>query len=244
MHVQENSAHIRRYIHPVTYFKLQQEQELKSLIYWDLTSNNFIYSKERILKRILELETLERQGFVFIGEKNWLQDCLATNFAPTFETYEKWVIHNFRNYLNILFKRVEDGDDFYGKNYENSVGVMWKGNLKFENRIVNFEPLANVSYNYLNEEINLYVIGNEDKPLSNYLCKLFEILHNFEYYVNMIPPIVYNPPCPPYIEELKLKDIFVEHPVNADFWSLSAISEYGADMEEEFYRNGRISFPY
>lgn len=245
MHIQRNSAQIRKYIEPTQYFQLQKEQLSKTYIYKIGRGNCY---PEDILKRIWELEVLEKQGFVYLGEKNWLQDCLkergfenlndekiqqdclAIKYEyPNFKypTYDRWIIDYLSKYLNINFVKTEHNNIIdYDTTYRNVVSYV---GTFIPELFLNFSQLYNPSYEFNYEKLDLYLLGDEQGVFSNSVCKLFEVLHNLEYYIAMLPEHSEEP--------FEINSLVFDNLISSEEFMINTLSVYGADMDYFFIGN-------
>ncbi|SSY81108.1 hypothetical protein [Alysiella crassa] len=252
MHIQRNSLKIRKYIESNQYFQLQENQLSKTYIY---KIGRINCAPKDILERIWELEALEKDGFVYLGEKNWLQDCLkersfinledknsqqdclAIHYeypAFCYPTYDKWIIDYLAKYLNIQFVKTENNDiiDYYY--ITNRDIVSYKGTLNLTPELfLNFSQLNNQSYQFT-DELDLYLLGNHQGVFPNSICKLFEVLHNLEYYITMLPELfgvgVDDDP-------LSIDSLVFDNLMSSEEFMINTFSVYGADLDYFFVGN-------
>ncbi len=221
MNIQPKSKELRKYIPTDDYFASLREQKEMSFIGEYLN----IWADEVVLKRIKELEGLEDNGFVFLGEKNWLQQFLNSNRSDSFKSYDQWVIDNFNSFLGINFEI-----DREYPTYSSDQGSLfaWKTIFPAHKYLLGFEELNNPAYCEFDEcdEFELYVGGNEDEPSRPHICALFEALHNLEYSISTLSSDTrgYAP--------LDMTGIDVSNNIDPSRWIINVRSEYGA----EFYK--------
>lgn len=212
MYIQPNSKEIRKYIPQQEYFELMAQQKRRS--YVGLSLRNCAH--EEIKKRIDELKELEKIGFVFFGEKNWLQNYYKDG-KITVENYSSWVLDNFSNYLKIEFTIAE--------NYPlNKDGVVWTADLNTENLLLDFKELNNPFFEKL-DELEIFIAGSEHAPSSIHLVQAFEFLHNFEYALHTFPHGDKGR------APLGITGIDVTNMEDPRRWELNVISEYGAERD-------------
>ena len=215
MHIQPNSSQIRKYIPRQTYFQMLDEQRNPSYIGFPLSLTN----EERIRQRIEQLEEKEQLGFVYIGEKNWLQTYLQNNKSSQFESYDQWVKHNFENYLGLQFK--------ISNEYDHLDYILWQAELDSKGIQLGYDDLKNSAFLEL-EELDVFVRGDEQAPNVTYLVQAFEVLHNLEYAISTLK---YKGSVQ---GEISATGIDVSNQVNPRRWELNVISSYGADWDFSF----------
>jgi hypothetical protein len=215
MNLQTQSKYTRRYFPLKEYLNLQKQQENISY-----TKNNLKELETRqISKRIEELQKQEEKGFVYLGEKNWLQSYLESENLEKFKLYSQWVLYNFENYLELNFKPIEDAS--------NSDIFVWETILDAEDLNLNFKELSMVNSTPF-DELELAIIGNKEKISKNHLIKLFEILHNLEYILCDLYEKI-----PKYSEE-SIMGIDIINNSDSTNWQLNLISEYGSEFNIDY----------
>ena len=212
MNIQPHSSSLRKYIPQEKYFRLMEEQRKRSLLDFPLDS----IEEKRIVQRIEELEKLEETGFVFVGEKNWLQSYLIENKSPQLQNYVQWVRYNFTNFMKLKF---EISQDFDHLDY-----IIWQAEFDGTDLTLGFDELKNPSFLEI-DELEIFIGGNEQSPHPDYLIKAFEFLHNLEYAVSTLS---YKPPGG---REISVTGIDVSNPDDPCRWELNVISDYGSEWD-------------
>ena len=213
MNIQPSRKQTRTYINKEEYFAFQDEQNTQSFI----GENLKIWAEEAISKRIQELSALEAKGFVYLGEKNWLQGYLNSGKPKDKTQYDSWVYSNFIEYLKLNFKVDET--------YPDVSKVVWKTKIAAKDYCLNFKQLANPAY-YEVDKLDLYVLGDSNQPYPSHLCLLFEALHNLEYTISTL-----NPDNEGY-DPLEITEIEVTNIVNPVRYLLTVVSEYGSEFNK------------
>ena len=212
MNIQPNSNQLRKYIPQQDYFRMMEEQRRRSYIGISLNS----WDKKRINQRVEELESLEKSGFVYVGEKNWLQSYLHDHNSSQFQDYHQWVNYNFKNYLGLHF---EISQGFSHLDY-----TIWQAELKTDGLLLDFEELRNPAFLRI-DNLEIYIGGSGLNPHEAYLAKAFEFLHNLEY---AIATLLYDPKGS---RALSITGIDVSNPVDPCRWELNVISDYGSEWD-------------
>ncbi|MEL7147702.1 MAG: hypothetical protein AAFO69_15110 [Bacteroidota bacterium] len=207
MNIQPGSAAIRKYIPAETYFSMQEDQRHKSFIGLSLNS----VAHNSIVARIKVLETLEKEGFVYVGEKNWLQCYLQNNHSSHFSSYNQWVTHNLENFLQLNLT--------LSSQYEKPI---WWATLDCEQHGLGFSQLQNPSF-LPPDDLELLIGGSEHFPHPAFMANSFEFLHNLEYAISTI--------CYEVPERLSITGIEVSNEVNPSRWELNVISGYGSEWD-------------
>jgi len=216
MNIQPHSKKLRRFISVDQYFPMHHQQKNQSLIGLYLKGR----SNELISIRLTELEALESQGFVFLGEKNWLQAYLQ---HEELHSYEQWVLQNFLDYLDIRFEI----DPYQGLHFDPSImDPIWKAVLPLQasKYLLNFKALFNRAYHPI-DTIELYVRGNNSAPYTTNMCALFEALHNLEYSMSTFSKDTKGH------EPLEITGVEVSNIANPSRVSINVRSEYGAEFD-------------
>lgn len=212
MNIQPNSSLLRKYIPPSYYFQLMDMQRHQSFIGMSLSHSN----EQSISKRIEELEELEKMGFVYLGEKNWLQSYLADKNSPDFINYDQWVWQVFTDYLHLNFKISQD--------FDHLDEIIWEAELDASNLLLDFKELENPGFLVI-DDLDVFVGGNQEQAHPAYLVKAFEFLHNLEYAVSTV---LYKSKGH---RVLSITGIDVSNPIDPGRWELNVISEYGSDWD-------------
>lgn len=226
MHVQPHSKQVRQYIPTADYFQLMAEQKRRSYIGLSLAT----WADEAIERRLAELESLEQRGFVYLGEKNWINTYYEENKSKELNSYDAWVRRNFSRFLQLEFT--------IDKNYptypvQEEVPIIWKayiGDLK--DLLLGFSELEYPAYMDL-DDLEIFVAGTKHNPSAAYLCQAFEFLHNLEYALSTQSV---NPRAP---RPISVTGIDVTNPTDPGLWELNVISEYGSEWDQTFV-NGRV----
>lgn len=212
MHIQPQSDQLRKYIPKEAYFQLMDEQKNRSLIGLPLN----LVDNPLIERRIFELEELEKSGFVYVGEKNWLLS-YEQQRSVDYRNYEQWVLQNFRSYLGLEFSI---SADFSHLDY-----IIWQAEFDATELVLGYEELKNPGYLDI-DELGILISGNEQGISPAHITKAFEFLHNLEYAISTIPSENM------ITRELSVTGIDVSNPTDPCRWELCAISEYGGDLEK------------
>ena len=213
MHVQPNSSQLRSYIPREEYVKLTREQQQLSLTGKNLDQ----IDKLLIQNRIRALELLEKQGFVYIGEKNWLLGYLE-QANTRFQYYREWVVWNMETHLKLKFTQAEE----IGSN-----GLpLWQTEFDASPYLLHFEALKNPAFLDI-DELELLLGGDESGPDLNCLVKSFEYLHHLEY---ALSTLTYAPKGG---RELSVIGIEISNISQPSDWGLIVISDYGSDWDFE-----------
>ncbi|MCT4615507.1 MAG: hypothetical protein N4A49_11600 [Marinifilaceae bacterium] len=223
MHIQPNSISIRKYIPTQEYLNLQKQQENLSLIMCDLSTidNNLI------IKRINELKEQEEKGFVYVGERNWLQEFLDSDKNSEFKSYSNWVLNNFENHLGISYKPTQDID--------NPKQIVWEAIMNAENLNLDLKEFSNLD-STLFDELELAIVGDQKNISKDHLIKLFEMLHNFEYILNDLYLKI------PDYSDITLLGVDFKNSSDTLNWQLILISEYGAEFDINYNNYKLIPF--
>lgn len=211
MHTLPNSRFTRKYLPHATYFTMMRTQRLRSFIGLSLKQ----VPQEQIQQRILELAKLEKKGFLYLAERNWLDTFLTTGI----DNYANWLRINFSNYLNIDFKI-----DTEYPNPENGYKV-WKAEMKASHLLLDFKKLQHKAFQRP-EYLDIFVLGSETRVSDIHLVQVFEFLHSFEYYLSIFPPKKQQR------KVLSITGIDVTNTVHPSYWNLNVMSEYGSEWDE------------
>lgn len=223
MNIQPNSISIRKYIPTQEYLNLQKQQENLSLIMCDLST----IDDNLINGRINELGEQEEKGFVYLGEKNWLQKFLNSNRDSEFKKYSNWVLFNFKNHLSLSFKPTQDID--------NPKQFMWEATMNAENLNIDFKEYSNIDSS-LFDDLELAIFGDEKNISKDHLIKLFEVLHNFEYILNDLYIKI------PDYSDITILGVDIKNSSDSSNWELILISEYGAEFDVNYNNYDLIPF--
>ncbi len=209
----------RKYIPLDIYQKLFEKIGHKSLLDKDLN----IVSESEIKSRINELDQCEQQeGFVFVGEKSWLETLLA---GQTRYPYEKWVEHVFRQYLGLSFTFGNYGP------FPDMPGKSWKVRLEKPGQYLpGHDELINPAIESVLEitHVDIHVFGTEKEISLKHLAKAFEFLFDLEYMIASLPQKT-GEGGPVAVEGLN-----VMHPEDPNKWELDVLSGYGAEFDYWF----------
>lgn len=211
MNIQPNSQEISKYIELEQYFALLSEQRHQSYIGSDLS----IWADAALRERLTELEDLEEKGFIFLGEKNWLLKFVENNRTNNYDTYDKWVIDNFQEYLGLTFVIDE------GSSIEND--KMWKAEISAADHIHRYHLLINPAYHEL-KHLELFVTGDCTKPSAMHICSLFESLHILQYTIASLSHDSRG------YEPSHITGIEVSNKINPHHIWLNIVSEYGSEF--------------
>lgn len=206
------STAIRKYIPWPEYQTLEGEVSCETLI----VQKNACEGEVRF--RIDRLQTYENElGFVFLGEKQWLESRLTWNFELT---YELWVQVQLSN---VVFP---EGLQFK----EESDGLYWEGYTEEMHLFALFPELT--PYSIQIDNLLVRIPGSAEQPESWQLWHAFEVLHNIAYYLHLAG------------ERYRGKKIFVDEIVFANqegLWRMDLINEYGSVGQVIFVNRGIIS---
>lgn len=213
MNIQPNSDTINQFIEVSEYFRLFQEQRFHSFIGEELN----LLANEELEKRIIELEKLETKGFIFNGEKNWLVSFINNSRSEEYDSYDKWVADNFKNFLGLNFVLDES--------YQSGMNKTWKAILAASNYLLNFDNLKNPAYQEI-EDLELYVGGSHAGPSQMHLCSLFDALNTIEYSIFTLSHDTqgYAP--------LSITGIDASNSIDPYRILINVISEYGSEFDQ------------
>ena len=211
MHTLPNSRFVRKYIPHSSYFSMMRTQKLRSFIGLSLKS----MAHEQIQQRILELAKLEKKGFLYLAERNWLDTFLTTGI----DNYANWLRINFSNYLNIDFK-IDESSSKPNEDYK-----VWKSELKVSQLLLDFKKLKYSTFQQP-DYLDIFVLGSENKVSDIHLVQVFEFLHSFEYYLSIFPPKRQQR------NSLSITGIDVTNTIHPSYWNLNVMSEYGSEWDE------------
>jgi hypothetical protein len=219
MNIQPNSKDVRKYIPKDEYFSLVSKQLAESYIGLDLRG----WAESAILKRLTELKELEDKGFIYLGEKNWLEDYLSSDSSETLRNYDSWVTQNFKQYLGFNFRPCPDDDLQNGY-------VIWETEIKAHPFLLSFPELHNPAYSKINE-LELIVIGTPKRPEPAHISRLFSALHNLEYIISALSSDTKG------YEPLGITGVCINTLSNPDLWFLNVVSEYGSEFSKTIINN-------
>ncbi|AMV25877.1 hypothetical protein VT84_15875 [Gemmata sp. SH-PL17] len=166
--------------------------------------------------RLATLRNAEEQwGFVYLGERQWLERRLEQNSAIT---YGEWV------------RDVLEDTVFYGYSYEVNfyLGGHWKGYT--ENLSLFWLPPELPFDNTEFVWVCVTISGDEAGICNLNLCHLFDILHDLSYYLNKF----YNG----HRERMSFGEIWV---LNGYQWGMCTATDYG-HLPYDFCGQTRIPF--
>ena len=212
MNIQHESASFRKYIPTFAYFQLQENQRSKSYIGMSLS-----HAEEAgIRRRIRSLEALEKDGFVYVGEKCWLKFYLENNRSNHFESYDRWISHHFENFLHLDFQ-ISPGRD-------GPTTVKRKAELDTDGLMLDFSDLRNPAF-FPVDDLEIMIGGDMEGMSPVFMVKTFEFLHNLEY---ALSTVTYKPPGD---NKVSVTGIDVSNPVDPSRWELNVMSEYGSEWD-------------
>ncbi len=212
MNVFPASKAIRRFISFEDYASLIEAQQHQTFIGECLMG----YAEDGIKARIRALTRLEvDHGFVYVGEKQWLERYLKSGKRATLSRYHYWVKRALFDGMGLTFSYVE-----YSENPHLPARV-WKAEFDASSYGLGFEALNNLAYAPV-EELELYVFGQEAGLSPAHLVKAFEFMHDLEYIVAAMPA-GRGDRAPLMIEGLEVTN--EEEPMR---WELNVVSEYGS----------------
>ena len=226
MHIQPGSIQRRKYIPTSDYFKLMAEQKRRSFIGLSLAT----WADEAIERRLTELEALERRGFVYLGEKNWIEAYFNENKSKELNSYDAWVRRNFNRFLHLEFTIDENYPTY---SVQEEAPTIWKAYIRdLKDLLLGFSELEYPAYMDL-DDLEIFVAGTQQSPSAAYLCQAFEFLHNFEYALSTqsVNPISPRP--------ISVTGIDITNPTDPGLWELNVISEYGSEWDQTFV-NGLV----
>ena len=220
MHVQPGSKQVRQYIPTTDYFQLMAEQKRRSYIGLSLAT----WADEAIERRLAELKALEQRGFVYLGEKNWINAYYEERKSKELNSYDAWVRRNFSRFLQLEFT-IDENYPTYPVAEE--APTIWKAYMDAKEFLLSFSELAYPAYTDI-DDLEVFVAGTKEAPSAAYLCQAFEFLHNFEYALSTQPV---NPRDP---RPISVTGIDVTNPTDPGLWELNVISEYGSEWDQTF----------
>jgi len=207
---------IRRFVSPEEYASLIDAQQYQTFIGECLIG----YAEDGIKERIRTLTHLEiDHGFVYVGEKQWLEQYLKKGKSAELSRYHYWVKTLLFDVLGLTFRYAE-----YSKNPHFPARV-WKAEFDVSRYGLGFEALNNPAYAPI-EEIELYIFGQEEGLSPAHLVKAFEFMHDLEYIVAAMPA-GRGGSAPLLVEGLEVTN--EEEPMR---WELNVISEYGSSYNQ------------
>ncbi len=201
------------------YIDLVQQEERRSWISMYLSTREHRDYTSGIKERIDTLQVQEeKEGFVYVGEKQWLQHYLETKQYPR---YDQWVSHVFENELRVSFAYVE---------YTDVLGVpildipgfptkIWRAEIDPDLILTKHEGFRAAQYE---DTLQLNVYGPHSGPSPVHLVKMFECLCMLEYLVHRYTKRVPDDT----IGDIWVEGIHVEHPSACMYWSLDFFSSY------------------
>jgi hypothetical protein len=213
MNIQPNSHTINQFIEINEYFRLLQEQRFHSFIGEGLN----VLANEELTKRISELEELEKEGFIFNGEKNWLLNFINNSRSKEYDSYDKWVADNFKNFVDLNF--------VIDESYRSGMNKTWKAIFSASDYLLDFDNLKNPAYQEI-EELELYVGGNDSGPSPMHLCSLFDTLNIIEYSIFTLSHDTQD------YKPLGITSIDVSNSIDPNRILINVISEYGSEFDQ------------
>jgi hypothetical protein len=212
---------VRRYIPPDDYWRMVDAAQQASLCDRSLAS----VDAATVRARIAQLEEGERRdGFVFEGELQWLQDYFAAS-PKAFTDYGDWVRwtldHQFFE-KPLAWGIYEDGNGYTSPDYRD----IWCGRIESKH-----VRLPRLICNELQEPYEYWISGahkfavtgsRHGGPSKPHLRKLFEALHNLPYYVAMRPDS-FVIDC-----AVSFTGVDVIHTTRDRAWTIEMTSEYSA----------------
>ncbi len=203
---------IRRYVSPEEYASLIYAQRHQTFLGECLIG----YAEDGIKERIRTLDKLETDcGFVYVGEKQWLERYLENDRSPELSRYHYWVKTLLVDGMGLEFSYTE-----YSKN-PHFPGKVWQAEFDGSEYGLGFEALNNPAYGPI-EEVELYVFGDEEGLSPAHLIKAFEFMHDLEYILAAMPADR-GGRAPLFVEGLEVAN--EEEPMR---WELNVVSEYGS----------------
>ena len=212
MHIQPHSRSIRKNIPKEEYFHLVAEQRTRSLIGEALSE----LDADTVAHRIQELDTLEARGFVYVGEKSWLNAWREADAPETLQHYHQWIEANCSQHLKLNFNQT--------KEYPHLPYPLWSAMLDATERTLSFEALHHPGFLPI-DALEILVGGSELGPSAVHLCAAFEFLHGLEYTLATFPAQGLSK------RPLSVIGIDCSNPEAPNRWDLTVISEYGADWD-------------
>lgn len=170
---------------------------------------------EKIAQRHDELNKLEEeQGFVHVGEKQWLAEYLDTGNCAR---YDQWVTAAFDSLgVEFVYSEYSSNPDFPDKVWaaELSSSLLIARQIEFKGNFA------------VDDELSLSVFGAEQGPGLCHLVKLFELLSGIEYFIAEIEGEHRSDTF------VTVTGVAVTHPSSVMSWDIEFQSEYGAEWDQ------------
>lgn len=212
MNVFPSCKTIRRFVSPVEYASLINAQHYQTFIGECLIG----YAEDGIKERIHTLTKLEiDHGFVYVGEKQWLEQYLNSSRSEELSRYHYWVKMLLFDVMGMAFSYAD-----YSENPHLPTKV-WKAEFDGSRYGLGFEALNNPAYAPI-EEVELYIFGQEAGLSPAHMVKAFEFMHDLEYILAGMPT-GRGDRAPFWVEGLEVTN--EEEPMR---WELNVVSEYGS----------------
>ena len=220
MNIHPLSSGTRKPISPERYRVLSAAQRQKSLISFPATIWGALSS------RIAELEELESEGFIYCGEKYWLNDFIASGKDPYLSDYGKWVENFFKSTLGLNFSIDELTTNACTIDLRGN--KIWSSSLEVNKYLMGFEHLKNPSFQSLSaaSSLSINVIGSAHQPSPVHLCNAYEFLHGLEYFLAELryeSKEEFNP--------FEVIGINVVNSLDPRQWDVFLLSEYGSEFD-------------
>lgn len=213
------SKAIRRYLSWSKCREFERELETNSMIQ---QSN---CSTAQIQERVAELLRYEEKfGFVYFGEKKWLESCQCEGFK---KSYPEWVFQRLNGLIfsdGLTIAQAEVGCEESNKDV-----VYWHGYTE--------DLFFHVSFNELPcepliiDNLSLFVPGNGLSPDLNCTTRAFHLLHYLSYFLHMAGQRLSKCDCDFALDEIVLFD-------EGHRWVIAVITEYGGGIDFEFDEDG------
>lgn len=209
---------------------LREEGMTRTSDYLSLGGNRD--QQDSLEKRLEYLTALEQaKGFVYVGEKLWVQDFLVNQRFPR---YDQWVLNTFEEVLRVKFNYVPNTDTsgFTNTDIEGLPTSIWRATIDPALVLMQFPEHRNC---LVGSEMELNVYGLETGPSPAHLVKLFEFLHCLDYMIALYTEKISDES----LSDTEIEGIHVEHPSAIMSWIIDFCSSYS---QWDFWINHRRPF--
>ncbi len=198
------------------YRDLSIDQRQRSLI-------SSLASAWELSSRIAQLEGLESEGFIYCGEKYWLNDFIAAGKDPLLADYGAWVEQFFKSSLGLSFSINEEETNAYTRDLRDQ--RIWSASIDTKKYLLGFEELANPIFQPLSatNHLTINVIGSTLQPSLAHLCNAYEFLHGLEFY---LADLRYE--SQDEFSPFEVIGIDVTNHLDPRTWGVVLLSEYGS----------------
>ncbi len=218
---------IRQYICPDEYRQLYGAQADQSFIGHSLYQT----AVSVIQKRIDRLQSMEDSlGFIYVGEKQWLQAYLDRAKDQNIIRYEYWVREFFSCTLKLNFEY--ENYDLARPEFPNMV---WKTTIETEG-LREFENKLLYQEYFFPKKLEIRVFGNEKEISASHLNRVFEFLFDFEYMLSELNS-ANEKESSLLIDSIEI--ITQEEPM---YWTIN-VSDCGGEYDQLLLNRKRLKFP-